>query len=233
VSLPDLVASDLTAPLTPVAPGNTINVSWRVTNAGTAMATGGWSERLIASRDAILGNSDDVLLGFLTNSGPLGAGNSVDRALSVQVPITLAGEYTLFVQVDSTGIVEESDGVQQTALSLLTVHANAPPVDLVATVTVPADARTGGPVTATWTVTNAATTTTVETSWVDRIYWSADDSFGGDLLLGTFTHTGALAAGASYTETRELVLPEDLPAGTYTIFVVTDATGQVTEPGAE
>ncbi len=92
VSLADLAPSAVVVPATPTA-GQTIAVNWRVTNSGVADAPAGWTERIVASTDGILGNGDDVVLGTYTATMPLAAGAFADRSVNVTLPITFTGSY--------------------------------------------------------------------------------------------------------------------------------------------
>ena len=89
----------------------------------------------------------------------------------------------------------------------------------------------------TYTVTNnGGATPDVQGEWDDLVYLSADTflDLKADRYVGSFHHTGGLAAGGSYTNTLTLNVPGDLGGDSYHVFVVTDpartsATGAVFE----
>ncbi len=60
----DLAISNVTSPTLVIGDPATVTVAWRVANVGEK-ATGivSWIDQVIASKDAIAGNSDDILLG--------------------------------------------------------------------------------------------------------------------------------------------------------------------------
>lgn len=63
-------------------------------------------------------------------------------------------------------------------------------------------------------------------SWTDGVYLSKDARWDiGDVLLGSYSHTGGLAAGVSYNGSLELSLPGILP-GEYYLLVRSDVYGQ-------
>ncbi|MBL9126248.1 MAG: Ig-like domain-containing protein, partial [Verrucomicrobiales bacterium] len=236
VRLPDLVPSQLVLPAT-AQPGQTITVRWRVTNIGNDAVTSPWTDAVIASSTGSPTGpaSAVVLVGTLESTGPLAAGEFVDRALDITVPITFSGTVTLFVSSDSNPqrIVEadENNLVSRT----LEVVVGPPPVDLVVTsVTSPASADSGGNLTLGWVVRNQGGRATTTNAWRDRVVLSQDTTLDDfDLELATVAHTGALDPDATYTVTQEFVLPESIAGGTYHVFVVTDALDVVPEPGAD
>src|SRR4029077_20015511 len=84
-----------------------------------------------------------------------------------------------------------------------------------------------------WTVRNQGTAE-AGGSWRDNVWLSRDNRIGGsdDVLLRSFTQLGPLAAGASYSRSEVLTLPEDI-SGTFQIIVQTDALNSVFELNAE
>ncbi len=130
----------------------------------------------------------------------------------------------------------ESNKANNTASSSLTIAGGTPPVDLAinSRSRLPASAQTGTTPQVQWTVVNNGTTATTASSWTDTVYLSADTTLdGSDTSLGSFSHAGALAAGASYTNSQLVTIPQALTAGNYYLIIVTDSGNQVTEPGAE
>ena len=95
-------------------------------------------------------------------------------------------------------------------------------------VTAPQVVAEGIPFTVTYQVTDSGGATDVS-SWVDSIYLAVGTALDPSaVLLGRVTHTGALAAGASYTGsvTASVV---GVPQGTYHVIVLTDSRGQVAD----
>src|SRR5262249_28875480 len=66
-------------------------------------------------------------------------------------------------------------------------------------------------------------------SWVDRVYLSANGQLAGATLLASVTRPADLAPGAHYDQVAQATLP-NLPGGDYHILIVADAAGNVTEP---
>ena len=105
-------------------------------------------------------------------------------------------------------VVESADG-NNAASSGLTVtkrkYADLVPVALEA----PASGRGGDTMTVRWTVANKGESSTGN-QWTDRLVLSSDAIYGNadDVVLVTAAHFGALAPGESYTQERQVVLPQ-------------------------
>src|SRR5262249_13953917 len=103
--------------------------------------------------------------------------------------------------------------------------------DLSPVVNAPATGTGGNGITVGWTVTNNGPGATTAGSWNDQVILSPTPALGttGNVVLGTFGHSGDLANGASYTQSQTVTLPATAQ-GTYYIFVVADSGQVVAEP---
>ncbi len=199
-------------------------------NAGPT-ATGPWYDAVYLSLDDTLDRGSDVYLGYRDSTDTLAAGAEYTGTLTGVIPAGLTGTFTAFVVTDGGNrITPEADEDNNVGSApgavVLTLQ---PPADLVAgTVTIPATATPGQPVTVTYSVTNAGANPAVG-SWFDNLFLSTDDTWDlGDAFLGKVLHTGDVAGGASYTETLTAALPGVTP-GTYKLIVRTDVRNQVRE----
>ncbi len=245
LSAPDLAVGNVVVGPNPVENGETFTVSYTVTNIGTAPADRAWAEFVILSVDTFIGNSDDITVGYVNHTTALAAGESIDREFSIQMPWGISGLYNLYIRVDRWNNVPESNEtnnavdfvkVSDTEDNRIEIVYAPPPANLrVDAVTVPAAALTGTNIEVVWRVTNHGTATTQQTAWSDRVYYSISDTFNvaTATVLGTFARSGTLDSGASYSQIREVRLPENLAADDYWIFVYADIYNQVPEPGAE
>jgi CARDB len=87
----DLVVSALSTPNTKVSWGQKIDITWTVTNRGNQSATGGWSDEVYISNDAVLDSSDQIILGRSlllrpNSTQPLAAGASYTLTKTVDIP---------------------------------------------------------------------------------------------------------------------------------------------------
>ncbi|MFM9010597.1 MAG: CARDB domain-containing protein, partial [Planctomycetota bacterium] len=231
--LPNLVVSAVTVP-TGGFSSAPVTVAWTVTNTGTGATNAPvWADALYLSTDDTL-DAGDVRLGSLANPAYLAAGDSYSSTATVTLPRGISGGYRILVVTDETNTVHEGDAeTDNTRSGVIDVTLTPPPDLRVATVSAPTTANSGSPMTVSWTVQNAGTGRTAETSWVDSVYLSADTVLDdADRLLGSFAHDGRLAAGASYAASGTVLLPVGV-SGSFHVFVRTDAAGEVYEHTAE
>ncbi len=124
----------------------------------------------------------------------------------------LSAHYVLDVQVVPTGSVSFPN-LQVTAVTLPT-----------------GSIQSGQSITFSFTVGNVGSVTTSGSSWSDRAVLSQNTVLGDtdDVLLGIFSHTGALNSGASYTVTPSALVAEGVH-GDYYILVQTDLANAINE----
>ena len=81
-----------------------------------------------------------------------------------------------------------------------------------------------------WQGENVGTAATSVSTWIDRVYLSANAVFGDadDLILAEETHDGVLGVGGVYPAVTEISIPVDL-LGEFHLFVMLDAIDDVYE----
>jgi hypothetical protein len=229
--LPDLIISGLTvgAATTNKNGSFTFDASFTVTNAGNAIAAGGWNDTVHVSADATFSWSDWSTSERRATSLAPGASYTVTRTITTPTGWS-AGTYTVFARTDSSGEVGEPEAGNATAGVPLVLRLP----DLVIS-----GLTLGAPVTnadgsyafpATYTVTNTGNAA-AEGGWWDRVYVSEDAVFSWDWSVAE-RWADSLAAGASYTVTKAVVTPTGWRGGTYTVFARTDTSAEVGEPEA-
>ena len=93
----------------------------------------------------------------------------------------------------------------------------------VTNITVPSDVVSGTTIPITYTVTNQGTRATRTADWTDAVFLSLSPSLDtGDTELGTTGYGQVLAAGASYTETVDVHVPDGIQ-GTFYVLVYADS----------
>ena len=227
---PELVPVGVKAPATAVS-GDDLKVTWTTKNTGTGAAIPGWTETVTL----VQGNTRTVI-GTVTQSSTLAAGASVAREVDYALSISLSGAFTIVITVDSGNAVAEASPIKTDNTASLPFSVTlAPYADLaVSNVTAPATTIADpATVAVSWKVTNAGTGQGITDSWTDEVIVSASGVLGANdnIVLGSFVHTGVLAAGESYTSNESITLPPGFN-GRYTLFVVTNATGGVFENGS-
>lgn len=227
---PNLLVGEVNAPLDAFSE-QTIEVDWLVTNQGTGPTSAPrWYDEVYLSLDSTL-DVGDIYLGRAANPAYLAVGDSYRNSLTVTLPRGIDDDYYILIKTDATLRVNErdSEGDNLGVSEVMTVQLS-PPADLeVTNILSPTQVFSGQPFSVTWTVANNGTGPTRESSWNDRVYLSLDNVLdGSDHLLGSATHEGALAAGATYTVTAAGSVPLSTQ-GPFFVIVQTDTSNDVYE----
>ncbi|MCC6007768.1 MAG: LEPR-XLL domain-containing protein, partial [Rhodobacteraceae bacterium] len=239
IATPHLALSDLRVLTDAPQAGEPLEFAFTVTNDGWMDAPGGHRHWLrIYNYD-----TGETQLEITLPGEAVAAGQSVEVTASVDMPLGAVGEIELRLilnrDIDGdrffTELNPESGFSGYSANSdRIDFDAIAPQrADLAAgTVTAPADARVGEPVSISWSVENIGPVTTRESAWTDRVILTSNDTPGdaGDIILGEVAREDPLAAGDSYAASLDITLPPVDP-GAWKIFVITDAGEVLDEPG--
>ncbi len=233
------------APASGLQSGSHVVLSWDDANAGNAATTGSWVDSVTVTNKTTGATifSDTVPYNSAgTGNGPVAAGHSVPQQDAFTIPDGDAGAGTLAITVvvDSARSIPDytgAGGVDPAGTASITrASALAPYPELsVSNVTAP-PLTIGDPASVTigWTVTNTGTAATAAVAWNDTVFASPDDipGNGDDILLGTFAHSGALAAGQGYSASETFLLPPAFQ-GQYHLFVHSDAGNAVFQNGSK
>ena len=239
--------------------GEEITIDWGVSNAGPGTTGNGepdgtvdqWSDRLVLSRDTVLGNIDDIHLADVPHESSLAPAAEYAGTWTGPLPAGVTGVFYLFVRVDADDAVAEiPDNNSNVARADTTLTIDPPPVaDLVTLDVTPAltAATFGDTMSVTWTVRNDGDLA-VPMSWTDAVWLSRDTVFSPstDIHVGSFPASEAsiskqkddpptLAAGASYTATHEVVLKlgDAAVAGTWYLLILADDGDDLAEADEE
>ncbi len=227
---PDLEISSITVPATAVA-GHGLTFSYTTTNAGAgATPNDSWTDSFYLSPTPTYDSTTAISVGSLQNGGALIAGSSYTNTFTATVPNGLTGAYYVLVDTDSGNVVFELDKANNWGSSSGTVQISQAPPDLVvSSASAPSLALEGSAILVNWTIANQGGSDTFISSWQDDVYVDPDSMLDSNaVLLGSFTHTGLLNPGDSYSQSQLVTLPIDL-LGSYNVFVVADASGGVPE----
>jgi WD40 repeat protein len=245
---PDLLAVSLAGAPAQASSQQPLQLTWTVKNQATAGAASGsyvpccaqtdhgsyqynqrWFDRVFLSTDATLG-AGDTLLGEYARPDQfsLAGGASYSASATIAWPRVPPGSYYLIFTTDGYGNrVLETDETNNTVVVPITGVINSDLV--VSNLSAPTGAFGNKQFAAvSWTVTNGGTGTAWH-SWQDKIYVSQNPVFDSSAIYLDFvSHTSDLAAGASYTVTKEVTLP-DLTTGSYYFLVLSDASDAIAE----
>ncbi len=218
----DLAVSNVTAPNLTIDDPAKVKVSWRVTNQGTGTGySDTWVDRVIASKDGTVGNSDDLVIGEYTHTGFLAESEFYDRSENILLPPAFTGRYNLFIKTDAktkvfeNGLEENNVGGKDGFFDVMTIpYADLQITELDTT----GAANSGQPITVNWTVTNDGIGLTNTSEWSDSLYLATDPQ-GKNIVadLGSFDRAGALAVGKNYNRSGQVILPECISGEHYIV----------------
>jgi large repetitive protein len=232
---PDLViSSDIVPSITSF--GQTISLSWTVTNQGDARAIDRYNPSNLASDGIYLSSdtkfdSSDTFIKNISVPGslPLDPGNSYTMTDTLKLPSSSTGGYRyLLIVADSSDYVVEVNN----ANNVYAIQTSIPGADLlVGNVSAPLEGKLGETISVSWTVTNQGNVNSIS-SWADEIYLSNDTVFdSSDLFLGSKA-ASSLNAGMSYSSSLNTKLPTSNLGGSKYILVVSNKFKTVSETDA-
>lgn len=226
--LPDLEPAAIGVLQTSVLAGGMIDVSDSVRNSGVA-AAGAFQVGIFLSSDATLDDAD-VLLGV--RAVPSLAAGALSSASDVLVipPSIASGTWWIGARVDAQNAVSELDELDNALVASHSIQVTAPPrpnlvmsAFSIASTSVDSGTSLGVQDTVSNVGPGAAT------SFEIAVYLSSDpDVTRTDTRLGART-LPLLASGASDSSAGALVIPADVPGGTYWVGAIADAGLDVLE----
>lgn len=222
----DLQVNGVQAPGMIVA-GFPFTVDYSVINAG-AVATkdSAWVDRAYISSSPVWSSSNATLLGSFNHFSKLGPSDTYASSRSVSLSANIPeGNYYLHIFTDATDQEYEHTDEGNNSSSIPIYVQSYPPIDLAATNAAgPSTASSGTSILVQWTVQNIGDAATLATRWFDKVYLSADASFGNDdLLLHTHDRFGALESSSSYNVMKSITIPDGF-SGDYYLIVIADQT---------
>lgn len=222
----DLAATDITYPGSLEA-GQQILLSWTAENSGaTSTGNDDWTDRVYVSQFSSFSPLTSQLLGEVTHTGSLAAGESYTRTVQVTLPATVSGSRYFHVDVDAKSDVFENGDEGNNVRSEGVTIAPYPPVDLVVSgVGAPDTVQAGETADISWTVKNEGAAATLSAGWDEAVYLSADLNLDvpGDAELEQVVHSGDLTAGAQYARNLTVSIPDSVAGTLYTIVRVDSA----------
>ena len=218
---PDLVISAITVPSAGAA-GSSITVADTTKNQGGGSASASVTTFYLSAN--VLLDPNDVLLGSRP-AGPLAPGVSEPASTTLSIPAgTLAGTYYVVAKADGTGVVPETQELNNQKFS--SAMKIGPDLILSSTV-VPTVAGAGVAVIVANTVKNQGTSAAGAST--TSFYLSTNFALdGSDVLLGSRA-VPPLEANATSAVSTAVVIPAATVTGTYYVLVKADANDEVGE----
>ncbi|MBY0589582.1 carboxypeptidase regulatory-like domain-containing protein, partial [bacterium] len=219
----DLRAVSFVAPPTGIL-GSSISVTYTVDNP-TTFATGiNWSDLIFLSDDATLTNND-TFVGSWFEPGPLAEGQSYARTRTLNLNQGSPGNKFLIFRTDNNQAISESDETNNVIAVPITLFA---PDLTVSSLDVPAAGGIGQPISVSYTVTNQGSVP-ANTPWFDNVQLLDETSVVALLAQRSSSTFVPLAAGANYTQTFNVNLPNNIAPGNYRIRIVVNGNNFVPE----
>jgi fibronectin type 3 domain-containing protein len=244
----DLVVAVDAAPVSAVL-GQTILVSWTVTNQGSLPTTDAWADHVYLSADPVWDAGDRLLAavdasarlplaghaaygvtaavtggGWLVPNLPAAGQITLRVEVTPDLNVPSGGEFATSVTAYTTGSPTHLDRVRAVTRSTGGVQPDLAPLPGAT----PAEADFGQTLALAWTVANAGPGGALR-SWTDAVYLSADDVWdAGDTLLASrpAPDTSPLAAGGSYLRQADVTVPNTTGGPHWLIFVTDTAATQ-------
>ncbi len=216
--------------------GETVIVSWTITNAGIKTATGPWHDGVYLSADNVPGN--DIYLGNFVYNNSILSSQSIVRVQTVTIPkgIATGGDYYIIMHEDMyddlfEGLDFEKGETNNYTASMLPINIQiTPSPDLIVTnVIAPQNAFSGQETIFKWSVLNQGNGGTTVSAWHDKLYLSLDEVVdSSDIELAYVRNPALLPAGDLYNSSVTVTLPNGL-SGTYYVLVEANADKMVDE----
>ncbi|MBI3867281.1 MAG: VCBS repeat-containing protein [Verrucomicrobia bacterium] len=227
VSFPNLQVTGTTFPGGAPLSGQDISFGFTVANVGQlATPVGSWVDRAVLSQNSVLGDADDIPLGFFNHLGALNAAQGYAVNGSATLPEGVSGDFYLIAQTDAGNVVNEfifeTDNV---TVSAGTFHVTRAPYPDLKVEDLQWSGPTGkGDYTLRWRTANRGDGS-AKKGFRDRLI-VRNLNTGQVLATSDIPVSPGFAAGALLQ--RETVVTTT-NAGTYLVQVATDALDEVFE----
>ncbi len=206
--------------------GQSVNMLYSVKNQGYVTATPNWTDAVYISADTAFNPATAILLGSFLRELPLQADSVYTKNIQINIPQNILGTYYLYIKTDATNKVFENvfEGNNISKSTAFQVFLTPPPDLIVTNIQAAANISNKETVTVSFTVKNQGITATTTPTWVDNIYLTnaANYNLSNAFMLKAVSHNGNLQPDASYSQTVEVVIPENI-SGPYYFYVKTDA----------
>jgi len=197
-----------------------------VKNQGTGEAPQDWRDYVYLSLNQTLDGSDTLLVNeAIATHPPLAADGSYTINKTVNLAsITPGTRYLIFVADGSRNQGEINETNNQRVVEIV---VTAPDL-IVSTANAPTTAITGSNIAVSWTTSNQGTSE-ASADWSDAVYLSGDSLLDASDIFITSEAIASqtpLAAGASYTISRNIALPSNVSGDRFLLFVADNSNAQ-------
>ena len=234
----DLFAFNVTADLgQSIFAGSVLEITWFVRNIGNGLTQRFWNDAVYIDSFSSL-SPNGIHLSTVSKARLLMPEEEYQQMQNVTIPITLCGDYYVFVRLDEDMQVFENANILNNIINfpLLVVSPSSP--DLVVSSISYSQKLTESDervLTVSWTVTNIGNTMEHQSSWRDDVYLSTLATFIANetIAIGysnVINHT--LTSNQQYSTSITAVLNTDVTGHQY-VFVLTDSSKELIELNGE
>ncbi|MDH4460968.1 MAG: CARDB domain-containing protein [Flectobacillus sp.] len=231
----DLQVSTIAAPSIDTV-GTTIKIQYSLKNAGLGnIINKSWTDNVYLSPTNNVNETNLTFIGSVAQNRSIASNQTITQSAAFGIPSLPEGTYYVIVKTDINNTVFENTGENNNAKiatsgTQLKVIVVAPPMPIDLSVSggriLSSTVTAGQSVNIEWSVRNNSTVATSATVWKDAIYLSNSSVLNANAeLLATVNINGSLAAGASYTRTATVNIPQTA-SGTLYLLVNTDKDNQ-------
>lgn len=228
VIIPNLRTTQVTVPTASgIVSGDSVSFSYTVKNEGSAATEGGaWLDRVVLSRNKIMGDSDDYPLGSYARAGNLDAGAAYTNQVSIDLPDGIDGPFYIVVYTDFGDQVDErlfeGDNAAASVATFAIALADYPDLR-VEDLSISGSNEVGHVLSINWNTVNRGTAASGAIH--ERVRIIRTDT-GEDLLNQIFPVSGPIAMNA--------IIPHSLSFTTtvgvaHQVIVTTDAANEIFE----
>jgi hypothetical protein len=228
IKTPDLVPISVIADSTSEA-GGMLRVHWLVGNYGSgSVINDPWLDAVYITQQPGV-EASYIKLSQYSNNINLNAGQTYEKTEYVNIPSNLSGLWYGVVKIDDGNTVFEAGNENNNSMVYADPISIKTP-DLSVTSIMLNRYNSGESVPINYTVSNIGQGNLFNSSWVDRIYLSADNVLdpNNDFLLDSINRFGSLYVNQSYTQSRTITLPNGIH-GSYYFIIISDANNAIFE----
>ena len=223
-----------TAPSSGLQSSESLVVEWTETNTGTSAAIGSFYDQIVVTNTT---TGQQLASGFVQYNaatlGNLAAGASAPQQYDFTLPNGNpgVGQIQFTVTADYYGDVSTSQGETSNVASVTETSTLASYPELsVSDVSAVSTASPGQQVSVGWTLANIGAAS-ASGPWTEQVLLATDATGDNQTLLTAQTFTGSLAAGQSFADSANVLIPS-LPPGNYWLVVSEDPFGELFELNA-
>ncbi|KAJ8025089.1 Teneurin-3 [Holothuria leucospilota] len=205
----------------PYRAGDYVEISWEVANIGSVLLRPFMLNRLINIM-RFSPNYEIRLLKQLETESEVMPMSTTSRNVTVQLPSDIRGNVSLSVVYEFNNVAPCPSTVKQRATEYFVIQSPPTP-NLQVTNISWSPLEVGQSILVNWTVTNIGNTMISESQWYDEVVLVPDLRNNGDnsVRLGLFSYNGIMEFRQSYTNSKPLLVPQNLGGSLYISVITT------------